>query len=134
MVAFSTIKQLTPPRSQPCLHACHSSRPQSWGLQADMQQLVSDLGPMQGLDGPHCRGVLSKVDKSHTTTLPVLGVAQDLDREDGAIRRELLIQEEFVSISRQVLRSRQTGGQTHISAKTLGACQREMPTLARWQL
>ena len=42
-------------------HACHGSRAQAGHLEGDMQQLVADLGAMQGLDGPHGRRVLSKV-------------------------------------------------------------------------
>lgn len=43
------------------LHARHGGCTQTGGLQADVQQLVADLGAVQGLDGPHSRCVLSKV-------------------------------------------------------------------------
>jgi hypothetical protein len=55
------------------------------------------------LDGAHRGCMLCIVDKANAAALAALGVRQHLDRQNGAKRRELLVQEELVCIWGQVL-------------------------------
>jgi hypothetical protein len=49
--------------------------------------------------------VLATHHKAHAPALATLWVVEHLDRQDGSIRAELLIQEQLVSVNRQVLQA-----------------------------
>ena len=85
-------------------------------LLADMQQLVTQFGAIQGIDGPACTCCITIVDKSHSLALASLFIWQNLDAVDSTMWGKLLVQKQPIRICWQILDIQTARGAGHLRA------------------
>ena len=98
-------------------HCAPSASVPVGSLLADMQQLVTQFGAVQSIDGPACTCCITIVHKPHTLALASLLIWQNLDAVDGTVWRKFLIQKQSISICWQVLDIQTARGAGNLGAR-----------------